>query len=451
MARAPIEQIEEEALRLLDLLCREPSVSAEGRALERTATLVEELLSLNGFQTKQLRVDGGPPAVYGEHRGRSGYTLLLYNHYDVQPADPLELWDSPPFEPTVRDGKLFARGAADNKAELAVRLAVVRALLDERGELPITVRWIIEGEEEVLSPHFDEIVRQNADELRADACLWEGSPARLGDGRPMVSLGFKGALSVRFDVKLLQTDTHSGAAPVVPSAAWRLVQALASLRERDGTVRIEGFYDRVLEPTEAERRAIEEQSDATEEDFREMLGLEEFMDGLTGPALRERSSFAPTANIAGIRTGYGGPGVKTVLPAEAGALMDFRLVPDQDPEEILASLRAHLDKEGFDDVEVSVIGFAPPAGTPIEHPFVQRVVEVAAEVAGAPASITPRVGGTLPIVHSLQGHLGAPGVAPPDNPVYFGARAHAPNEHIRLEDIGPAVRFTHTLFERLAV
>lgn len=443
-------RVEEEALRLLELLCREPSVSAEGRALETTAALVEELLAGSGFATKQLRVDGGPPAVYGEHRGRSGYTLLLYNHYDVQPADPVDLWDTPPFEPTVRDGKLFARGAADNKGELAVRLAVMRSLLEADGELPITVRWIVEGEEEVLSPHFDEIVRQHVDALRADACLWEGSSARLNDGRPSVTAGFKGALSVRFDIKLLETDTHSGAAPAVPSAAWRLVQALASLRERDGTVRIDGFYDRVLEPTEAELRAIEEQSDVTEEEFRELLGLDQFLDGLTGPALRERNAFAPTANIAGIRTGYGGPGVKTVLPAEAGALMDFRLVPDQDPEEILGLLRAHLDKEGFGDVEVTLFGYAPPAGTPVEHPFVQRVAEVAGEVAGAPASITPRVGGTLPIVHSLHQHLGVPGVAAPDNPVYFGARAHAPNEHIRLEDVAPAIRFTGALLKSLA-
>jgi acetylornithine deacetylase/succinyl-diaminopimelate desuccinylase-like protein len=443
-------KVEEEALRLLDLLCREPSVSAEGRALETTATLVEELLSGSGFSTRQLRADDGPAAVYGEQRGRSDYTLLLYNHYDVQPPDPLELWESPPFEPTLRDGKLFARGAADNKGELAVRIAVIRALLEQDGELPLTIRWIVEGEEEVLSPHFDEIVRRNADALRADACLWEGSSARLSDGRPSIGLGFKGALSVRFDVKLLKTDAHSAAAATVPSAAWRLVEALASLRDRDGTVRVPGFYDAVLAPTEAERQAIEEQGDATEHDLREMLGIEQFLDGLSGAAWRERSSFGPTANIAGIRTGYGGPGVKTVLPAEGGALLDFRLVPEQRPEQILELVRSHLEREGFDDVEVTVFGMAEAAGTPIEHPFVQRVAEIAEEASGSPPSITPRIAGTLPIVASLQRHLGAPGIAAPDNPFYFGARAHAPNEHIRLEDVGHAVRFTMALLENLA-
>ena len=187
----------EDALRILDLLCRQPSVSAEGRALGETAELVEELLAEVGFETSQLRADGSAPAVYGDQAGRADFTLLLYNHYDVQPVDPLDLWDSPPFEPTQRDGKLFARGTSDNKGELAVRLAVIRALRDAEGELPIRVRWIVEGEEEIGSTNFDEIVRSNADILRADGALWEGGAARLPDGRPELGLGFKGALGVR--------------------------------------------------------------------------------------------------------------------------------------------------------------------------------------------------------------------------------------------------------------
>jgi acetylornithine deacetylase/succinyl-diaminopimelate desuccinylase-like protein len=390
-----------------------------------------------------------PPAVYGELRGGSDFVLLLYNHYDVQPVDPLELWESPPFEPTVRDGKLFARGTADNKGELAVRLAVVRWLREQSDALPLSIRWIIEGEEEVGSPHFDEIVRLNAEALRADACLWEGAPALLTDGRPAIGLGFKGLLAVRLAVRALMTDAHSATAAVAPSAAWRLVEALSSLRGRDGTIRIEGFYDAVRGPSEAEREAIAAQSDSFEHDLKGVLGIEKFVDELTGPALRERSSFAPTANIAGIRTGYGGPGMKTVLPAEASAWLDFRLVPEQTPKDVLALLHAHLEREGFGDVEVTVLASAEAAGTPIEHPFVQRVAQIAQDVAGHPASITPRVGGTLPIIASLHRHVGVPGLSAPDNPWYFGARAHAPNEHVRLADLGHAVRFTHALFTRL--
>jgi acetylornithine deacetylase/succinyl-diaminopimelate desuccinylase-like protein len=439
----------EDALRILDLLCRQPSVSAEGRALDETAELVEELLAGVGFETRQLRVDGSAAAVYADQPGRADFTLLLYNHYDVQPVDPLDLWDSPPFEPTQRDGKLFARGTSDNKGELAVRLAVIRALRDADGELPVRVRWIVEGEEEIGSSNFDEIVRTNAELLRADGALWEGGTARLPDGRPELGLGFKGALGVRLDVKTLATDAHSSLEAIAPSAAWRLVLALASIRDRDGTVHIRGFYDSVLPATDEERQAIAVASFSDEDELRETLGLEAFLGGLSGAALWERASFRPTSNLAGVDTGYSGPGIKTVLPAVASAWMDFRLVPDQTPDEILELLRAHLDREGFDDVQVTPIVTAKPAKTPLDDPFVRRVVDVAEAVSGERASVWPLTPPTLPIVASLHDHLAVPGLAAPDNPVYAGSRAHAPNEHIRLEDIEPALRFIYALLHNL--
>jgi len=442
-------RIEEDALRILDVLCRLPSVSAEGRALDETAGLVEELLTESGFQTRQLRADNGPAAVYGDQPGRSPFTLLLYNHYDVQPVDPLELWDSPPFEPTLRDGRLFARGTADNKAELAVRLAVIRALRERDGELPVRVRWIVEGEEEIGSPSFDEIVRRNVELLRADGSLWEGASARLPDGRPELGLGFKGMLVVRLQVRMLATDAHSSLAAVAPSAPWRLVEALAAIQGTDGRCRIRGFYDSVLEPTDEERAVIAETSSAEEDELREMLDLSEFLDGLTGAAFLERAMFLPTSNITGISAGYSGAGMKTVLPAEASATLDFRLVPDQRPEAILALLREHLDAEGLSDVEITTLGSAKPAKTPLTDPFVRRVVDVAETVSGAAASIIPLAPPTLPIIASLHEHVGVPGLAAPDNPTYAGNRAHAPNEHIRLEDIAPAARFMHALLEEL--
>ena len=444
-----VARIEQDALRIVDLLCRQPSVSAEGRALDETAELVEELLTDAGFETRQLRADEGPAAVYGDQPGRSPFTLLLYNHYDVQPVDPLDLWDSPPFEPTLRDGSLYARGACDNKGELAVRLAVIRALRERDGELPIRVRWIIEGEEEVGSPNFDEIVRRNVELLRADGSLWEGSSARLPDGRPELALGFKGMLTVRLHVRKLATDAHSSIAAIAPSAAWRLVEALSAIQGADGGCRIRGFYDPVLEPTDEERSAIAESSFAEEEELREMLGLSEFLDGVTGAAFHERAMFRPTSNITGISSGYSGAGIKTVLPAEASATLDFRLVPDQQPDVILALLRGHLDAEGFSDVEVTRLGSAKPAKTPLTDPFVRRVVGVAEAVNGAAASIVPLAPPTLPIIASLQEHVGVPGLAAPDNPTYAGGRAHAPNEHVRLEDIAPAIRFVHALLEEL--
>jgi len=416
-----------------------------GRALGETADLVEELLAGAGFETRQLRVDGAPPAVYGELRGASAWTLLLYNHYDVQPVDPIELWESPPFEPTVRDGRFYARGSADNKAELAVRLAAIRSL----DVPPVTIRWIVEGEEEVASPHFEEIVRRNAELLRADGCLWEGS-GFLPDGRPEIALGFKGMLYVRLDVELLSGDAHSGFAPALPSAAWRLVDALASLRSPDGGVRVEGFQRAVREPTAVDLEAIATQSPTVEDELRDAFGVDEFVGGLRGEALRERLAFAPTCNVAGIHTGFGGPGVKTVLPARASAWLDIRLVPDQRPDDVFELLRAHLDREGFADLELTRLASAEPASTPIDDPFVARVVSVAERVAGgAAASIFPLAPPTLPIVASLQRHVGVPGLSAPDNPIYGGCAAHAPNEHIRLEDVAPAIRFTLELLDEL--
>ena len=443
-----VPAIEHEALDFTRELCRKPSISAEGRALEETADLVETFLTESGFETQQLTLDGAPPAVYGELEGEGDASLLLYNHYDVQPVDPLELWESPPFEPTLRDGRLFARGAADNKAELAVRLATIRALREARGAAPLTIRWIIEGEEEVASPHFDAIVERNAELLRADGCLWEGSSLAL-DGRPEIGLGFKGNLFIKLDVQALSDDAHSGMAGVLPSAAWRLHAALSSIRAPDGQVRVKGFHDAVREPTAAERQAVEQQGPAVEEELREFFSVERFVDDLTGLELRERLAFAPTCNICGFHTGYGGPGVKTVLPAHATAWMDFRLVPDQRPDVLFELIRSHLDAEGFSDVALTKLASAEPATTALDDPFATRVIKVAERVIGKPSSIYPIASATLPIVASLQRHVGVPGLSAPDNPVYGGSAAHAPNEHIRIEDFGPAIEFTIAVFDEL--
>src|SRR5579884_4374370 len=255
-----LNQHPDEAQALLEQLTRQPSVAAQGLGMAEMADLVERLLQETGFSTQRLHAEGAPTAIYGELRGRSPYTVLLYNHYDVQPAEPLELWNTPPFEPTVRDGNFYARGAADNKGEIAARLAAIRALRATYGELPITLRWIIEGEEEVGSPHFEAIAAQYAALLRADGALWEGSGFDES-GRPSLTLGTKGLLYVQLDAQGTAVDAHSGNAPRLPSAAWRLVQALATLKTPDGHVHIPGFYDAVLPPSPAQLEAIAAQED----------------------------------------------------------------------------------------------------------------------------------------------------------------------------------------------
>jgi acetylornithine deacetylase/succinyl-diaminopimelate desuccinylase-like protein len=402
---------------LLVQLCRRPSVAAQHQSIPETADFVESQLKAAGFATRQLIHTGASPAVYGEQRGKSPFTLLLYNHYDVQPPEPLELWDSPPFEPTVRDGKLFARGVADNKGEIAARLAAIHALRDQDGEVPITIRWIIEGEEEIGSSHFEEIVRPHAGLLKANGCFWEGS-------------GFYIELSVR----QMSSDAHSGAAGILPSAAWRLVQALATIRGPDGRARLPGFYEAVRPPTPEEREALADTT-SIEEQMKETYGIERFVDDLTGLALRERAAFSPTCNIAGLTAGYGGEGIKTVLPAEARAKMDCRLVPNQRPEDVINSVRKHLDSQGYDDVNIEVLGSCLPTLTPIEDPFVRRVRTLAGTFSDARPSIMPLIAGSLPLLEAMQRFAGASGLSAPTNVAYWGSRAHAPNENIRLADL----------------
>jgi acetylornithine deacetylase/succinyl-diaminopimelate desuccinylase-like protein len=443
-----LDEHEGEAQALLERLCRQPSVAAQGLGMPEMADMVESLLSDTGFQTQRLYAEGAPPAIYGELRGRSPYTVLLYNHYDVQPAEPLELWHSPAFEPTVRDGKLYARGAADNKGEIAARLTAIRALRAVLGELPITLHWIIEGEEEIGSPHFGAIASTYASLLQADACFWEGEG--FGPtGRPELLLGTKGLLYVQLDVQGTGIDAHSGAAPILPSAAWRMVQALATLRTPDGHIRIPGFYDAVLKPSEAQLAAIADQPNMDAE-LREAFQVQQFVDGLSGAALAERAAFTPTCNIAGLVSGYTGEGSKTVLPAKAMAKIDFRLVPNQDPEDILAKLQTHLKDQGYDDIKITTFGRAEPVVTPIDEPLVQRIATIAESYNGKKPAINPIAGGTLPLLGALRRYVGVPGLSVPGNPTYWANGAHAPNEHIRLDDLREAVRFNCYMFQALA-
>jgi acetylornithine deacetylase/succinyl-diaminopimelate desuccinylase-like protein len=441
---AYLAEHEQEGQEILERLCRQPSVRAQGIGIEEMATLVEGLLRDVGFSTQQLTAEGAPPAVYGELRGRSSYTLLLYNHYDVQPAEPLELWHSPAFAPTVRDGKLYARGASDNKGEIAARLAAIRALRAAHGELPITLRWIIEGEEEVGSPHFEAFASRYASLLQANGCLWEGAGFDAAD-RPMIGLGTKGLLYVQFDVQAMAADAHSGNAALLPSAAWRLVQALASLRTPEGQVRIPGFYDAVRPLTEAQRAAIADQTDSDAQ-MKEHYQIQHFNGGLSGVNLRLQAAVTPTSNIAGLLSGYSGEGVKTVLPAKAMAKMDFRLVPDQDPHDILEKLQTYLKAQGYEDIQVTCLGAAEAVVTPMEEPFVEKMTTIAQAYDGKAPAINVINNGTLPLLGSLRRHVGVPGMQAPGNPVYWDSGPHAPNEHIRLSDMTRAVRYNCHMF-----
>lgn len=409
-------------------LCAIPSVSAQGRGLKECAELVAAMLRQRGFAVEVMPT-GGAPVVFGERKGQADKTLLIYNHYDVQPPEPLELWESPPFEPTLRDGKLYARGVSDDKGHLVCRLHAIDALLQARGELPCNIKFIVEGEEETSSLHLHEFIEDHRQLLAADACLWEFGGVDHRDV-PIQYLGMRGICYVELTVATAHSDAHSGlGGSIFPNAAWRLVWALNTLKGPDERIRLPGFYDSVRLPSERDREFLAALPDMAE-DYKERYGVEYFLKSLSGVELRQAEVFEPTCTICGFSAGYEGPGSKTVLPARASAKVDFRLVPDQTPEEVLIKLRNHLDSQGFTDIEITYLGGEPPARTDPDHPFVQLVVETAEAVYGSPMLIQPMTGGSgpnHPFIHLLNVPIATAGVS------YPGTQSHAPNENLRLD------------------
>jgi acetylornithine deacetylase/succinyl-diaminopimelate desuccinylase-like protein len=406
-----------------------PSIAAQGKGLDEGAALVGRLLEERGFEVA-IMPSGGAPVVVAERKGRSPKTLLFYNHYDVQPPEPLDLWDSPPFEATKRDGLMFGRGISDDKGHLMSRIYALDAILAEDGELPCNVKFVVEGEEEIGSVNLPAFVEEHAGRLAADACIWEFGYL---DHRevPLQMLGLRGICYVELSVERLKIDVHSGlGGSIFPNAAWRLVWALASLKDENEQVLIPGFYDNVEEPSEADWELYRAQPDPAEE-YMTRYGPSEFLGGVKGGAeLLVQETLVPTCTICGLTSGYQGPGSKTVLPAKASAKIDFRLVPNQMPEEIVEKLRAHLDAQGFEDVKVTLLGGEPPGRTAADDPFIDLVVNAATEVYEQPQQKVPSSGGSGPnhaFLHHLKLPVATMGMG------YPASQVHAPNENIRLD------------------
>jgi acetylornithine deacetylase/succinyl-diaminopimelate desuccinylase-like protein len=414
----------------LSELCAQPSVAAQNWGLEETAQLVGELLQKRGFDVEILPT-GGAPVVVAERKGRrQDKTLLFYNHYDVQPAEPLELWDSPPFEPDLREGKLYARGVSDDKGHLVSRLFAIDALLETDGELPCNIKFVVEGEEEIGSVHLPDFIKVNKEKLSADACIWEFGGVDFREV-PMQYLGMRGICYVELTIITAKIDVHSGlGGSIFPNPAWRLIWALNSLKDSNERIRIPGFYDPIIPPTERDRELLAALPDPADE-YKSRYGISHFLKDLSGGVeLRLAEVFEPTCTICGLTSGYQGAGSKTVLPAQASAKVDFRLVPYQTPKQVIQQLRDHLDAEGFCDVEINFLGGGPPGRTDPDDPFVQLVVDTAEPIYGKPMEINPMIGGSGPnhaFIHYLNLPIVTAGVGHP------GSQAHAPNENLRID------------------
>lgn len=423
-------------------LCAIPSVSARHEGIDDCARLVAEMLERRGFAA-EVSPTAGHPVVLGHVKGRNASrTMLFYCHHDVQPPEPLELWESPPFQVTERDGRLYARGIKDDKGELVARLAALDALRAIHGEYPCNITFLVDGEEEIGSPSLAAWVGANRHRLAADGAIWEEGGVNA-EGEPQAVLGARGILYVELSVEVLARDAHSGMANLLPNANWRLLWALASLKGPDERIRIPGFYDDLREPSPRQRELLA-RLPSQEDALKRTFGLDQLLLGRTGVDART-AVFEPTCNVAGVGGGHQGPGAKTVIPAKAFAKIDFRLPPALDPDDLERKLRRHLDAEGFAEVKIERLGGYPAGFTDPDAPLVQLMAQTALEVYGRELRIVPFFGGTTPTY--LFTERGVPTINPGLGWGPFN-QAHGPNELIRLEDFERAVRHIAAIVDR---
>jgi acetylornithine deacetylase/succinyl-diaminopimelate desuccinylase-like protein len=434
--------------------CRIPSISADpahAGDVRRSAERLAQAARDAGFATAELIETPGHPAVYAERMVDPGLpTALIYGHHDIQPVDPLEEWTSPPFEPRIVGGELRCRGAADDKGQVWMHLKAVQAHLSTRGELPLNLKLVVEGEEEIGSAHFEQLIEAEATRLRADLCVVSDT-AMHGRGQPSICVGLRGVVALEVEVTGPALDLHSGEfGGAVLNPLEALSRILASLRDPgSGRVTVPGFYDDVAELT-GEERAQVAAAPFDEAAFREVAGDVPATFGENGYTTTERRTVRPTLEINGVWGGYQGPGSKTIIPARAGAKITCRLVPRQQPEVIASRVRAAIEAAVSAAVRVMVtVGDGSrPVLTPMHHPGVMAASRAMKEVFGADAYRT-RAGGSIHPVEMFDRLLGLPSVL-----VGFGLpddRIHAPNEKFDIGQFHAGIQVLTRLWDELAV
>jgi acetylornithine deacetylase/succinyl-diaminopimelate desuccinylase-like protein len=411
--------------RLIDYL-RQPSISAHGIGMGEVAEILLAWLSKLGFEARLMPTAGWPMVLGRRFDQPEAPTVLLYGHYDVQPPDPLEAWISPPFEPTIRDGRIYARGAGDNKGQHFAQILALESLLAVKGSLPCNVIVLLEGEEEVGSPHIAEFIRVHRELLKADLVITSDGPV-AENGRSTIEFGVRGVIGFELRARGANRDLHSGNyGGVAPNPLWTLVHLLSTMKNPAGEITIEGFYDNVLPPTELELAALS-RLPVDEDAVKHELGLADF-DAPRGRSYYERLSCWPTLTINGLHGGYGGPGSKTVLPHEAFAKCDIRLVEGQSVEEIFAKVEAHVHKYA-PQVEFIRQGGMDPSKTPLDSPYAEPLRQAILEAQGEEPLLIPALGGSLPD-YVFTKILGVPAFTVP----YANADEsnHAPNENLEV-------------------
>lgn len=432
----------------LQTFLRQPSISAQDVGLAECARLLRDQLLEHGMDnTRIMPTAGGPEIVYSEVANpEATRTLLCYGHYDVQPPEPLDRWVSPPFDAAIRDGVIIARGATDNKSGVHAFMKAAEAFLNVRGSVPVNLKFVFEGEEEVGSPHFEPWVINHADMLACDASIGLDGGVHPTSGRAEIHLGIKAILYVELRVKSHNEDFWSGRAQLLKAKAapWRLVHCLSTIFSPDGEILIDGWYDDWEGPDEDDLYFIREEAKLFDRrELARQFGVEDFPYD-TDEDLLKAIHYGASANICGMSAGYTGEGSKTIVPSEAVAKLDFRCPPNLEPADQLEKLRAHLEKHDFDDIEIHVhTARKNPYKSPVREAISQATIKAAQTIFGEqPVVMGVSIQGIIKI------HVPHPAVLSG-----FGAadnNLHAPNENMPVDRYIQGIKYAATIFDEFA-
>lgn len=435
----------------LSELLRIPSISSlseHKEDIQKAAAWIANKLNTVGMEHVEIFQTKGHPIIYADwiHQ-ENAPTVLVYGHYDVQPVDPVDLWETPPFEPTIRGEKIFARGATDDKGQMFLHIKAVETLLETEGKLPVNIKFCLEGEEEIGSPNLPTFIAENKEKLSCDAVVISDSDM-WDRGVPAITYSLRGLCALEVLLKTANSDLHSGSfGGGVQNANHLLVQLLSTLHDSNGKVNVEHFYDDVIELTEFEKEQMKALG-FDEEKLKQSLGLTDLTGGEKNYPYRERISSRPTLEINGLWGGFQGEGTKTVIPNEAHAKITCRLVNNQNPEKIQGFIKKHLEEHAPKGcvVKVSLQDTGNPFLTPIDSPMIQKAAEAYKNVYGK-SPVYKREGGSIPIVSDFNQILNAPVVL-----MGFGLpgeNLHAPNEHFNLENFDKGILTICSFLERI--
>ena len=431
----------------LQTLIRQPSISAKNEGIEECSILVSKMLKKAGISSEILRLNkNAAPLVFGEVKSKSNpsKTLLFYNHYDVQPVEPIEEWEYPPFSGKIVGNKIFGRGASDDKGELITRIKAVESYLQEYDDVPCNIKFCIEGEEENGSENVEKYLKKFKKKFSCDGVIWEFGYIDTKN-RPIVGLGMKGLLYVELSVKESIRDAHSSFATIIKNPAWRLIDALKTLRDSNGKILIDGWSDDIIPLSQNDLKIIrKEPFDAN--DFKKEYGIKKFVGDKNAFEAKKALVAGPTCNIAGIESGYTGDGAKTVLPSTAKVKIDFRLVPNMDPKKQIKLLKLHLKRAGFADVSIKVLNAEAAARTSTDEKIVNVVCDSAKKIFGD-YILNISNAGTGPM-HAFVDVLGAPCVSIGSSFIF--CRMHSPNEFAKIDLLNKTTKCLCMLIENFS-